>query len=335
VRAVLDEVFGHSNFAGLIPFSKTAGQSSNLLPSLCDYLIWYARDITCIKYRPLYLEKLPGGAGATKYSSLLLPDGTTRPATHHEREGVQDVPEGARLFRIDNLKSQGYRTGTTVAFDFRGRQFHPGNDSHWKCTPDGLERLAKLGRLTIEGSNLGYVRFIDDFPAVQVGNTWMDVGGIQSRSDPKAYVVQTSATVVSRAITMTTDPGDLVLDPTCGSGTTAYCAEKLGRRWITCDTSRVAINVARKRLLGALFEHYQTRNGSVSSKFIYKTINRVTLRSLAYDMEPARVELVDQPKADKDAVRVTGPFEVVSLGRYSVEDWKGYVVRQGAQRPRS
>jgi adenine-specific DNA-methyltransferase len=126
---------------------------------------------------------------------------------------------------------------------------------------------------------------------------------------------------------MTTSPGDLVLDITCGSGTTAFCAEKLGRRWVTCDTSRVAVNVARQRLLGATFDHFKTRNGKVSGNFQYKTVNRITLKSLAYDLEPEKVELVDQPDVDKDALRVCGPFEVMSLGRYSVEDWKGYVVR--------
>jgi len=140
--------------------------------------------------------------------------------------------------------------------------------------------------------------------------------------------VQTGTKVVLRCIAMATDPGDLVFDPTCGSGTTAYCAERLGRRWITCDTARVAINVARQRLLSSTFEHYKTRNGKVSGNFLYKTVNRVTLKSRAYDLEPEKVELVDQPEVDKDAIRVCGPFEVMSLGRYSVEDWKGYVVRE-------
>ena len=127
---------------------------------------------------------------------------------------------------------------------------------------------------------------------------------------------------------MATEPGDIVFDPTCGSGTTALCAERLGRRWITCDTSRVAVNVARQRLLGATFDHYQTCNGVVSSGFRYKTVSRITLKSLAYDLEPEQVELVDQPEVDKGAVRVCGPFEVMTLGRYSVEDWRGWVVRE-------
>lgn len=129
---------------------------------------------------------------------------------------------------------------------------------------------------------------------------------------------------------MTTIPGDVVFDPTCGSGTTAFCAEKLGRRWITCDTSRVAVNVARQRLLGATFDHYRTHNGYVASGFHYKTVSRITLKSLAYDLEPEQVELVDQPEVDKGAIRVCGPFEAMTLGRYSVEDWKGWVVREQA-----
>ncbi len=156
---------------------------------------------------------------------------------------------------------------------------------------------------------------------------WDDTG-TGSFLEAKAYVVQTNTKVVLRCVAMTTEPGDLVVDLTCGSGTTAVCAERLGRRWITCDTSRVAINVARQRLLGATFEHYKTRNGRVSGNFEYKMVNRVTLKSLAYDLEPEMVELVDQPEVDKDAIRVCGPFEVMSLGRYSVEDWKGYVVRE-------
>lgn len=169
---------------------------------------------------------------------------------------------------------------------------------------------------------------MDDFPVFPLSNVWTDVGGIQSRTEGKIYSVQTAPEVIERCIAMTTDPGDLVFDPTCGSGTTAFCAERLGRRWITCDTSRVAVNVARQRLLATTFEHYKTRNGKVSGNFLYKTVKRVTLKSLAYDLEPESVELVDQPEVDKDAIRVCGPFEVMSLGRYSIEDWKGYVVRE-------
>jgi adenine-specific DNA-methyltransferase len=179
----------------------------------------------------------------------------------------------------------------------------------------------------VSGTSLAYVRFYDDFPVSPIANIWLDTG-TGSFTEPKVYAVQTGTKVVLRCIAMATDPGDLVLDPTCGSGTTAFCAERLGRRWITCDTSRVAVNVARQRLLSGTFEHYKTRNGKVSGNFLYKTVNRITLKSLAYDLEPEKVELVDQPEVDKDAIRVCGPFEIMSLGRYSVEDWKGYVVRE-------
>jgi adenine-specific DNA-methyltransferase len=145
----------------------------------------------------------------------------------------------------------------------------------------------------------------------------------------KLYAVQTDQRIVERCILMTTRPGDLVFDPTCGSGTTAAAAEKLGRRWVTCDTSRVAINVARQRLLSSVFEHYRTRNGNVSSGFMYESVPHVTLKSIARDLEPERVEFVDRPEVDPDALRVSGPFEVSTLGRYSIEDWKGYVQGEG------
>jgi adenine-specific DNA-methyltransferase len=187
--------------------------------------------------------------------------------------------------------------------------------------------LETRGRLFAVGNTLTWKSYRDEFPYSPINTVWDDISPT-GFGEVKAYVVQTQAGIVERCIAMTTDPGDLVFDPTCGSGTTAFCAERLGRRWITCDTSRVAVNVARQRLISGTFEHYKTRNGKVSGNFLYKTVNRVTLKSLAYDLEPEKVELVDQPEVDKDAIRVCGPFEVMSLGRYSVEDWKGYVVRE-------
>jgi adenine-specific DNA-methyltransferase len=198
VRQVMEEVFGRNNFCALIPFAKTAGQSSNLLPSVCDYLVWFAKSLPNVWYAKLYSEKEFGQTGATKYQSILLSDGTKRALTPEEREERVSLPPGARLFTLDNLKSQGFRTGTTVDFRFEGKTYHPGADSHWKCTPEGLRRLAELGRIAVEGNSLRYVRFLNDFAAVQIGNMWTDVGGIQSRSDPKVYAVQTSATVLAR-----------------------------------------------------------------------------------------------------------------------------------------
>jgi adenine-specific DNA-methyltransferase len=315
-KTLLSEVFGAQNEVAVIAFTKTSGFSGTLLSSVCDYLVWFAKQKDRVKYRQLYSEKEAGAEGASKYRPIST---------------IAAVPAGrfdlTRLATSADLTSQG-ETSTDQTFQFEGREWRPRPGLHWKTTVEGLQRLAAKGRIIIEGNSLRYLRFMDDFPVSPLSNVWTDVGGIQSRTEGKIYSVQTAPEVAERCIHMTTDPGDLVFDLTCGSGTTAYCAEKLGRRWITCDTSRVAINVARQRLMSGTFEHYKTRNGKVSGNFFYKTVNRVTLKSLAYDLEPEKVELVDQPDIDKDTIRVCGPFEVMSLGRYSVEDWKGYVVRE-------
>ena len=319
-KALLAEVFGATNEVALIVFTKTSGFSGSLISSVCDYLVWFAKDITQVKYNPIYRIKNAGDEGASKYRPVstiaAIPKGTFDPG---------------RLAVSDQLTSQGESEGSDQDFEFHGKVWRPPAGLHWKTTVPGLKRLAQLKRIIIEGNSLRYVRFMDDFPVFPLSNVWTDVGGIQSRTEGKLYAVQTAPEVIQRCILMTSAPGDLVFDPTCGSGSTAYCAEGLGRRWITCDTSRVAINVARKRLLSATFPFYKTRNGHLSDGFIYKTVDRVTLKSLARDLEPAKVELVDQPEIDSSAIRVCGSFEVMSLGRYSLEDWKGYVSTAGGE----
>lgn len=319
-KALLAEVFGASNEVALIVFTKTSGFSGKLISSVCDYIVWFAKDISRVNYNPLYRTKSAGDEGASKYRAVST---------------IAAVPEGRfepdRLAVSDQITSQGESEGSDQAFEFQGKVWKPPAGLHWKTTVPGMTRLGQLGRIIVEGNSIRYLRFMDDFPVFPLSNVWTDVGGIQSRTEGKLYAVQTAPEVIARCILMTTTPGDLVFDPTCGSGSTAYCAESLGRRWITCDTSRVAINVARKRLLSATFPHFKTRNGQLSSGFIYKTVRRVTLRSLAKDLEPETVDLVDQPETDASAVRVCGSFEVMSLGRYSVEDWKGYVITPGAE----
>jgi adenine-specific DNA-methyltransferase len=241
---------------------------------------------------------------------------------------MDDLPSDWRVYRLSDLGSQG-AAREPQPFVFENQSFHPSPNSHWKTTTIGLDQLVAKRRIEISGKSLAYVRFYDDMPVSPIANVWMDTG-TGSFTEPKVYAVQTNTKVVERCIAMTSDPGDLVFDPTCGSGTTAIAAEKLGRRWVTCDTSRVAINITRRRLLSTVFDHYRTRNGTVSGGFAYETVDHVTLKSLAYDMEPEKVDLVDRPIIDPDAVRVTGPFEVATLGRYSIEDWKGYVVGEGA-----
>lgn len=326
LRSLMDEVFGSANHFATVVFNKTTGFTDRRMSSVYDCLLWYGRDVGQIKYRQLYQPKSIGLEGAGVYTRVELPDGTRRKLNAEELARIDQLPEGWRVFRLDNIMSQG-EAKEPQPFAFDGKTYYPAANSHWKTTVEGLKRLADRGRIEVSGSSLAYVRFYDDFPVSPISNIWLDTG-TGSFTEPKVYAVQTGTKIVERCIAMTTDPGDVVFDPTCGSGTTAFCAEKLGRRWITCDTSRVAINVARIRFLGASFEQYKTRNGLVSSGFVCKTANHVTLKSLAHDLEAEHVELVDQPEVDKTAIRVCGPLDVMSIGRYSVEDWKGSVMRE-------
>lgn len=328
VRALMDEVFGKHNCCGLIVFAKTSAQASLLLSSVSDYLLWYAADRTQVSYRQLYKDKVIGGEKAGKYAYVEFPNGDWRALTPAEGDDPSAVPAGGRVFAIADITSAGSSGTSSFVFEFEGKSYVPPRDTHWKTSKTGMERLASLGRILATGTRLMFKRYIDDFPAFPLTHLWTDTSSGASTRDPKVYAVQTRPLVVERCIHMTTAPGQLVFDLTCGSGTTASCAERLGRRWVTCDTSRVAVNVARQRLLAATFEHFKTRNGKVSGDFLYKTVNRVMLKGLANNLEPERVELFDQPESDKDAIRVCGPFEIMSLGRYSVEDWKGYVVRE-------
>ncbi|MER2625199.1 MAG: site-specific DNA-methyltransferase, partial [Accumulibacter sp.] len=242
VRCVMDEVFGSENFCGLMSFKKTTSASTNLLASVSDYIIWYARLRNTVKYRQLYLDKKPGEAGASQYTWVQYPDGT-RKSFGLDASGV-NLPEGALLFAHDNITSQRPAQGKDVrSFVFQGKVYSPGNGT-FKTDLAGLEKLATANRLMGLGNTLRFVRHFDDFPVSPLTNLWSDTV-TSGFSDTKVYVVQTHQIAIQRCILMTTDPGDLVLDPTCGSGTTAHVAEQWGRRWITTDTSRVALNIAK------------------------------------------------------------------------------------------
>jgi len=320
-RAVLDEVFGKANFMSEVVFYKTSGKGGVGLDAVFDRLLWYANDKSRVKYRKLYMPR-PAYTLQEQYTSVELRDGTIRRITNEENVGVTPLPPGAQRFKVADLSSQGESEGGSKPFEFEGAEYELPANTHWKTTQEGLQRLAEKGRLYPIGKRLYYKRFADDFPLAPFTNIWEDTV-ISGFAEPKLYAVQTSPKVVERCILMTTDPGELVFDPTCGSGTTVYCAEKFGRRWITCDASRVSINVTRKRLLSGTFDHFRTRNGIVSGGFLNKAMKRITLKSLAYDLEAETIELFDQPQVDPNAIRVCGPFEVMSIGRYSVEDWTG------------
>jgi adenine-specific DNA-methyltransferase len=335
VREVMDEVFGAENFCSLICFAKSSGTTSDMLPSPYDYLLWYAKDRARTKYRQLFEPKELGGAGGGEYAKVLLPDGTKRQLTEEEVANPGLLPKGSKIYRLDNLISQGFRQFTTVPFMFEGKAYHPGENMNWKTTVDGLQRLAKLGRIEARANSLAYVRMFDDFPVYAIGNAWADTV-IAGRPGDKIYVVQTSPKVVERCLLMTTDPGDLVLDPTCGSGTTAYVAEQWGRRWITCDTSRVPLALARQRLLTATFPWYELKDQhrGPAGGFVYKRkqnkkgeevggiVPHITLKSIANNEPAAEEVLVDRPDVENGITRVSGPFCVEATIPTPV-DWEG------------
>ena len=282
VREVMDELFGANNFLGLIAYKKTTSAATLGLASVYDMLVWYAKDKSQTKYRQLYLEKVAGEDGGTQYTWAQLPNG------NRKNFGVRGVPPDlqCRIFRQDNTASQRPAQGEDLTeFSFTGSSFSPGKGT-FKTDSKGLVRLSAASRLIALGNTLSYVRFLDDFPVFPINNLWDDTV-TSGFSDKKAYVVQTHPLAIERCMLMTTDPGDLVLDPTCGSGTTAYVAEKWGRRWITCDTSRVAITLAKQRLMTASFDYFALRypHEGLRGGFIYKTVPHVTLKSIANNAE--------------------------------------------------
>ncbi len=313
VRCLMDEVFGSENFVALITFKKTGGQTSNLLSPVSDYLVWYAKDSQNVKFRPLYKLISPGelGSAGEYYDKAQLPTGEvirTKTFTGH--------PEGTRFLQhVSMTSNRPAKEHEKVAYTFQGKDYFPSANRTWTTTKNGFDNLVKANRIFGSGNSLRYVRYVDDFPAVRIGNLWDDMAGTAD----KVYVVQTSQEVVKRCILMTTDPGDLVLDPTCGSGTTAYVAEQWGRRWITSDTSRIALNIAKTRLMTATFPWYKLVDVSgqdVRHGFVYKSVPHVTLKSLANN-EPAEAEtLYDQPEQDKKKLRVAGPFTVETLQNF-------------------
>ena len=319
VRELMDEVFGAGNFVAITAFQKTSSASGELLSSISDYLLWYSKEKCGIKYRQLYTPKELGKDGSGQYTWVQLKDGTRK--NLGDTDKLRDLPEGAKVFRQDNLTSQRpAQEGDVGEFEFKGKKFTPGKGT-FKTNLTGLSNLAKAKRLIAVGNTLAYVRYFDDFPVFPISNSWNDTV-ISGFSAEKLYVVQTTPTVIQRCLLMTTDPGDLVLDPTCGSGTTAYVAEQWGRRWITIDTSRVPLALARQRLLTATFPWYELKDDArgPAAGFVYKRrqnkkgeevggiVPHITLKSIANNEPPQEEVLVDRPEVETGITRVTGPF---------------------------
>jgi len=286
VRELMDEVYGAENLLAVIPFLTTTSQSSSGIGSVADYLVWYTRARNSVKYRQLFLEKDPAATGGWALNYGRFDGVEMRPLTKKERRNRESLPPNVDLYRLDNLTSQGVTPSGTVEFEFQGRVFNPGGRNHWKTTVTGMNALARAGRIQRSTNSIQYVRYLNDFPVQPVTNVWADVTQA-GFVDEKAYVVQTITKVIERCVLMATDPGDLVIDPTCGSGTTAFVAEKWGRRWITCDTSRVSVTLAKQRLMTASYDYYALRypHEGLKGGFNYRTVPHVTLKSIANNPE--------------------------------------------------
>jgi adenine-specific DNA-methyltransferase len=353
VRCLMDEVFGSENFISMIAFKKTAAQTAERLPGALDYILIYARSADAMKYRQMYFMKEMGGLGGGKYVYTEV-EGVVRRLTAQETVEVSEGRSDLRPLAIDQLTSQ--RPPGDFPVELDGHVFRP-RVGYWKTNAPGMDRLRFAGRLIRAGNTLMYKRFFGDFPAMPLANYWEDTSSGASTADPKTYVVQTQAKVIQRCVLMATDPGDLVLDPTCGSGTTAAVAEQWGRRWIAIDTSRVALALARTRLMGARFPYYTLADSPEGAKreaeltgvppatsahshdvrkgFVYKRVPHITLKSIANNpdiregMSRAEIDaairrhadtelLYDQPYEDASRIRVTGPFTVESLSPHRV-----------------
>ena len=316
VRNLMDEVFGSENFVSQIVYKKGGTATSNTLSSVCDFIIWYGKNKEEIKYRQLFDRKEVGIGESTgeRYDQLESPDGSRRPMSKEEKQNPSLIPQGYRAYKLSNPCSQHDNPKhREKPFIFEGKEYYPPVDRQWAVPIEKLSKLVDLRRLVSTGKNLAYVMYIDDYPVVPNNNIWTDL----LLRTQKMYVVQTAPKAIQRCILMTTDPGDLVLDPTCGSGTTAYVAEQWGRRWITMDTSRIALNIAKKRLTTALFPYYKTydesENPNIRRGFIYKKVPHITLKALANDLPFDEETLYDQPEEDKKRIRVSGPFTVETL----------------------
>jgi adenine-specific DNA-methyltransferase len=321
VREILDEVFP-GGFVSQISFQTTSGFESSTMPTVGDFLLWYSKDKDRVKYNKIF-QTQPVQLGKGNATWVLLPDGSYRGVKATEERGEEEIPAGARLYNPGDLQSQN-AASEPQPFEYKGKTYLPGGNSHWKANyPEGMSRLAAAGRIHAAKNSIRYRRFSDDFPFQQIGNMWTDtITG--NFTDEKVYVVQTGVKVIERCVQMTTDPGDLILDITCGSGTTAYVAEQWGRRWITCDTSRVPIALARQRLLTSTFPWYKLKNPSEgpAGGFVYDRkrskkgeeigglVPRITLRSIANNEEPKMEVLVDRAEVNDKITRVCGTFTV-------------------------
>lgn len=312
VREICDEIFGSENFISQIIFrKKQMPLGSAYLENTCDYIIWYAKNRQKVKYHQLFKDK--DVQGDNHWNMIEYADGTRKKLTKEEILDHSKIKKNGRIFRLLPLYPAGFNDNAVFGVKFNGKTIYPPRGKSWKTSEIGMKRLVEKNRVVQyqTGDTLQYLTYLDDYNVSPIMELWVDT----APPSDKVYVVQTARLPISRCILMSTDPDDLVLDITCGSGTTACVAEQWGRRWITCDTSRVAIELAKERIMTASFDYYKLAHPEqgVSSGFIYKTAPHITLKSIANSEEPDTEILYDQPEIDKTKVRISGPFTVESL----------------------
>jgi len=331
VRELLDEIFGAENFMSLVSFRTKIPLNPAHLANTADYIIWFAKEKDRIKFRRVFGVREIGQD--SQFTMIRLPNGSTRRMSQEELARPALLPAGARVFRLTDLTASGYTESCHFEFELDGKRYSPPKASNsWKTNPAGMKKLIEAGRIMVQGETPAYVFFHDDYPVMELTNQWTDTQGASG----KTYAAQTAMKVIERCVLMTTDPGDLILDPTCGSGTTACVAEEWGRRWITIDVSRVPLALARQRLLSTPFVWYELKEESrgPAGGFVYKRkqnqkgeevggiVPHVTLGSIANNEPPPEEVLVDRPEEDKKITRVCGPFCFEATIPTPV-DWEG------------
>ena len=324
IRALMDEIFGKENQVSTIVWKKGTPTAKHIRNAF-NYLVWYAKNIEQLKTNKLYYERT--GLEGTTEDPKKLPlwgeffDAETRTLTTDEKRNIFATRKIARVFRVDKIIERGDDPERKFIFNFEGEEFTPKSGYVWRGKIDQMEILKKANRILKTKDGFGYKFFIDDNPIIEITNMWEDTAG---NIPDMIYVVQTNEKIIERCMQISTIPGDLVFDPTCGSGTTAFVAEQCGRRWITCDTSRVAITISKQRLMTASFDYYELAHpeDGVSSGFHCKTVNRVTLKSIA-NKEPAEtVSLFDQPFIESNKLRIAGPFTVEAVPSQRVRSFE-------------
>jgi len=309
VRIILDEIFGKENFCSTIVFQKTGSTSGKYLSTVNDFILWYAKNKKSMKYHPLFKKKRIDTNTVKSFQKIEFQDGTRRNLTKKERENPTIIPKDAKLFKTISLHSQHYSKSRSIPFEYKGEIYSPPRDRQWSVSEEGMNNLAKKDRIYNKGKSILYIYYLDDFPLTPFSNIWTDTRGEMNMR----YIVQTAEKIIERCVLMTTDPGDLVFDPTCGSGTTSVVAERWGRRWITCDTSRVAQYIAKERLISAFYDYFKISKSSKSFNFIHKKYPHISVSTVAYNKPPNYEIMYDKPEVNNSIIRITSSFNYENI----------------------